>query len=70
MWTIHKVHFVIRVFALARPKWSTLCDATILQMKKNLRKFDSAERATFEGNLGVLVSDTSWDQACLSTKPV
>ena len=30
-----------------------------------LRKFDSVQCATFEGVLGVLLSDTSWDQACL-----
>ena len=35
------------------------------ESNKILRNFDSVQRATVEGILGVLLSDTSWDQACL-----
>ena len=56
---------VFCVFALVLQKWSTFCDAILLESNKIRRKFDSAQRANFEGILGVLLSDTSWDQACL-----
>ena len=35
------------------------------ESNRTLRKFDSVQRATFEGILRVLLSDTSWDQASL-----
>ena len=41
------------------------CNSPSDESNKILRKFDSVQRATFEGILGVLLSDTSWDQACL-----
>ena len=46
------------------------CKSPSDESEKILRKFDSVQRATFEGNLGVLMSDTSWDQACLPINKV
>ena len=54
-------------FCLGAPKmvYSLRCNSPSDESNKILRKFDSVLRATFEGILGVLLSDTSWDQACL-----
>ena len=54
-------------FCLGAPKmvYSLQCISPSEESNKILRKFDSVQRATFEGILGVLLSDTSWDQACL-----
>ena len=45
--------------------YSLRCNSPSDESNKILRKFDSVQRATFEGILGVLLSDISWDQACL-----
>ena len=45
--------------------YSLRCNSPSDESNKILRKFDSVQRATFEGILGVLLSDSSWDQACL-----
>ena len=45
--------------------YSLRCNSPPDDSNKILRKFDSVQRATFESILGVLLSDTSWDQACL-----
>ena len=45
--------------------YSLRCNSPSNESNKIIRKFDSVQRATFEGILGVLLSDTSWDQACL-----
>ena len=54
-------------FCLGAPKvvYSLRCNSPSDESSKIFRKFDSVQRATFEGILGVLLSDTSWDQACL-----
>ena len=54
-------------FCLGAPKlvYSLRCNSPSDESNKILRKFDSVQRATFEGIPGVLLSDTSWDQACL-----
>ena len=52
-------------FCLGAPKMVSLRCNSSDESNKILRKFDSVQRATFEGILGVLLSDTSWDQACL-----
>ena len=58
-------YFFLR-FCLGAPKnvYSLLCNSPSVESNKVLRNFDSVQRATFEGILGVLLSDTSWDQAC------
>ena len=45
--------------------YSLRCNSPSDESSKILRKFDSVQQATFEGIRGVLMSDTSWDQACL-----
>ena len=45
--------------------YSFRCNSPLDESNKVLRKFDSVQRSTFEGILGVLLSDTSWDQAYL-----
>ena len=57
----------ILCFCPGAPKivYSLQCNSPSDESNKILRKFDSVQRATFEGILGVLLSDTSWDQACL-----
>ena len=54
-------------FCLGAPKmvYSLRCNSPSDESSKILRKFDSVQRATFEGIRGVLLSNTSWDQACL-----
>ena len=58
---------VILRFRLGASKmvYSLRCNSPSDESNKILREFDSVQRATFEGILGVLLSDTSWDQACL-----
>ena len=45
--------------------YSLRCNSPSDESNEILRKFDSVQRSTFEGILGALLSDTSWDQACL-----
>ena len=54
-------------FCFSTPKmvYSFRCTSSSDESNKILRKFDSVQRATFESIFGVLLSDTSWDQACL-----
>ena len=56
-------------FWLGAPKvvYSLRCNNSSDESNRVLRKFDSVKnlRATFGGILRVLISDTSWDQACL-----
>ena len=54
-------------FCHGAPKmvYSLLCNSPSEESNKILRIFDSVQRATFEGIFGVLLSDISWDQACL-----
>ena len=54
-------------FCLGAPKmvYYLRCNSLSDESNKILRKFDSVQSATFEGVLGVLLSNTSWDQACL-----
>ena len=54
-------------FCLGAPKMvcSLRCNYPSDESNKILQKIDSVQRATFEGILGDLLSDTSWDQACL-----
>ena len=60
---------VILRFCLGAPKmvYSLRCNSPSDESILILRKFDSVQRATFEGILEVLLSDTSCDQACLPT---
>ena len=46
--------------------YSLGCTSSLDESNKTFQKFDSVQHATFEGILGVLLSDTSWDQACLT----
>ena len=57
----------ILCFCLGDPKmvYSLRCNSPSDEPNKILQKFDSVQRASFEGILGVLLSDTPWDQACL-----
>ena len=54
-------------FCLNAPKivYSLRCKSPSVESNNILRKFELVQRATFEDILGVLMSDTSWDQACL-----
>ena len=54
-------------FCFGAPKkvYSLRCNSPSDESNKIVRKFDSIQRATSESILGVLFSDTSWDQACL-----
>ena len=54
-------------FCLGAPKmvYSLRCNYPSDESNKIRQKIDSVQRATFEGILGVLLSDTSCDQACL-----
>ena len=54
-------------FCLGAPKmvYSLRCNSPSDESNTILPKFDSVQRATIESILGVLLSDTSWDQACL-----
>ena len=54
-------------FCLGAPKmvYFLRCNSPSDESNQIIRTFDSVQRATFEGILGVLLSDTSWDQACL-----
>ena len=49
---------------------SERCNSPSDESNKILRKFDSVQRATFEGILGVLLSETLWDQACFPIKKI
>ena len=42
------------------------CNSPLDESNKILRKNDSIHRVTFEGILGFLMSDTSWDQVCVA----
>ena len=54
-------------FCHGAPKmvYSLRCNSPSDESNQILRKIDSVQRATFESILGVLLSDTSWDQAFL-----
>ena len=55
-------------FCRGAPKmvFSLRCNSPSDESNKILGKFDSLQSATFEASLGVLMSDTSWDQAGLT----
>ena len=50
--------------------YSLRCKSPSDESTKILRQFDSVQRATVEGILGVLMSETSWNQACLPIKKI
>ena len=63
---ILNVHLIL--FGAPKMVYSFRSNAPSDESSKILQKFDSVQRATFEGILGVLLSDTSWDRACLAIK--